>query len=124
MSKSGMNTRNSEFDMTELIAAEEELSRLKNEEGLNVKTSFWKKCIDKIIEITERRQPVAISKKKYCLVALFGGILGIHQFMVGRKIMGVIYLLLAITGISFAMSILDILYALFLKTDESKLITI
>ncbi|MCR5516665.1 MAG: TM2 domain-containing protein [Lachnospira sp.] len=124
MSKGKSVADDSRIDVNGLIRAEEELSQLKREYGIEEKLPFWKKCINFYINMKEKRKPVQISKKKYCLTALFGGLFGIHQFLVGRKAMGVIYLLLSVTGLSFAMSVLDIWYAAFLETDDRKLITL
>ncbi len=111
------------FQVTELLAAEEELHALKQEYGIE-DTSKAKKGIDALIDRFGNRNPVPISKKKYCLSALFGGWFGLHCFLVGKKLRGFLYLLLSVTGISLAMSLLDILYAAFLETDEDKLIFI
>lgn len=110
--------------ISELIAAEEELRQLKEEYGEEEKDSLWKRVVTAHVEKKAARQPVKIRKAKYCLTALFGGWLGIHCFMVNKKAMGILYLVLALSGISFMMSILDIWYAVFLQTDEQKCITI
>jgi hypothetical protein len=117
-------SKDEKVDINEFIAAEEELSNLKKELGIKQKTHIWKKILNLIVDHKEKRLPVRISKKKYCLLALFGGIFGIHQFAVKKYITGVIYLLVSFTGLSFAMSILDIWYAAFLKGDEDKRVII
>lgn len=124
MSKGKSEKDESRIDINELIKAEEELSQLKREYGIKERTPFWKKCINYYIDLKEKRKPVQISKKKYCLTALFGGLFGIHQFLIGRKIMGIVYLLLSVTGLSFALSVLDIWYAAFLETKDGNLITL
>lgn len=122
--KSNENNMNQEIDIKEFISAEEELISLKKQYGINEEPPFWKKAMDYFIKRSDKRNMVKIDKKKYCITALLGGWLGIHQFMVGKKGLGIIYLLTSFTGFSFAMSVLDIWYALFLKTDETNLIEI
>lgn len=117
-------SKDEKVDINEFIAAEEELSNLKKKLGIKQKTHIWKKILNLIVDHKEKRLPVRISKKKYCFLALFGGIFGIHQFAVKKYITGVIYLLVSFTGLSFAMSILDIWYAAFLKSDEDKRVII
>lgn len=107
------------FRVSELIAAEEELQQLKEKYGETEKEPLWKRLITSYAEKKANRVPKEIAKKKYCLTAFFGGWLGIHCFMTGKKGQGILYLLLSFTGISFLMSILDIWYALFLQTDEN-----
>lgn len=122
--KTQQETSVRDFDINELIAAEEELRDLKQQYGIEEKVPLRRSIIDRFFANKESRTPVAISKKKYCLTALFGGWLGIHCFMVGKKGQGILYLVTCFTGISFAMSIMDILYAAFLETDDSRLIRI
>lgn len=112
------------FNVAGLVTAEEELQQLKKEYGMEEKESLWKRIISAFVDKKASRAPVTISKKKYCLATLFGGWAGVHNFMVGKKGMGVIYLALSFTGFSIVMSILDLWYALFLKTDDAKCITI
>ncbi|MBQ8518719.1 MAG: TM2 domain-containing protein [Agathobacter sp.] len=110
----------------DFVAAEAELQELKEKHNIvdKEKSSLWKKLGDKYVAYKESVKPVAISKKKYCLTALFLGWLGVHQFMTGKKVAGALYLLTSWTGISFAMSVLDIFHAAFLKVDENNCINI
>lgn len=112
------------FKVSELVAAEAELQQLKEKYGECEKEPLWKRVITAYAEKKAAREPVKIEKSKYCLAALFGGWFGLHCFMVKKKALGIIYLVLFFTGISFLMSILDIWYALFLETDEDKCIKI
>lgn len=112
------------FKISDLVAAEEELRQLKEKYGEVEKEPFWKRMITTYAEKKAAREPVKIRKSKYCLAALFGGWLGLHCFMVNKKVLGFVYLVLFFSGISFLMSILDIWYAIFLETDEQKCIMI
>ncbi len=111
-------------DIKDFIEAEEELAQLKEQYGIEEKTPFWKRAIDALFARIKKREPVKINKKKYCLTALFGGWLGIHQFLVGKKKTGAAYLLLFWSGFSVIMTVFDLWYALFLKADEENCIFI
>jgi len=114
------------YDVADFVAAETELQELKEKYNISSeeKKPLWKKIGDKYAAYKDSIKPVTISKKKYCLTTLFFGWLGVHQFMTGKKVAGVLYLLVSWTGISFAMSVLDIFYAVFLKADENHCISI
>ena len=111
-----------EIEVGKLIALEDELHRLKKECGIEEKTSPIKKSIDWIIERISGREPMRVKKLNYCLCALMLGFLGAHQFMVHKWAKGVLYLALSFTGLSFVLSLLDILYAAFLKTDDGTIL--
>ena len=55
------------------------------------------------------------------LLALFLGSLGVHRFYLGQIIYGVIYLLLACTGISTLLAIIDIVLFLIMSDEEFNL---
>ena len=112
------------FHIKDLVKAENELRELRKSCDMEGKQNAWISWLDKIFQAGAKRLPVSIGKKKYCLTALFGGWLGLHQFMVGRKAFGILYLMLSFTGLSFVMSVMDLLYAAFLKADESHMIEI
>ena len=50
------------------------------------------------------------------LLALFLGTLGIHRFYLGQVLYGIIYVLLAATGISTILALID--FVMFLIMDE------
>ena len=122
LNNTGNNNNNP--DISEFIAAEEELQQLKEQYGIEERPPLWKRAIDALFRHIGEREPVKIEKKKYCLTAMLGGWLGIHQFLVGRKKLGLAYLLLFWSGFSVIMTVFDLWYALFLKSDEDSLILI
>ena len=50
------------------------------------------------------------------LLALFVGTLGIHRFYLGQVLYGVIYMILAATGVSTILALID--FVMFLIMDE------
>lgn len=114
------------YSLDDFVAAEAELQELKEKYHIesDEKQPLWKRVGDKYVAWKDNKQPVTVQKKKYCLTALFLGWLGVHQFMIGRKGTGVLYLVTCWTGISFALSVLDIFQAAFLKVDDNNLITL
>ena len=81
------------------------------------KTPLWQRLGDWIVEKLESRTPVAVNKKKYCLLALFFGWLGVHQFYLGKKYTGVFYLLTSITGLPVILTAMDLFRAVFMVAD-------
>lgn len=126
MSQSESTQKKDTYNVYDFIDAEAELQELKQKYHVedNKKQSLWKRLGDQYVALKDNKKPVTIQKKKYCLTALFLGWLGVHQFMIGRKITGILYLITCWTGISFALSVLDIFQAAFLKGDENNLITL
>lgn len=114
------------YDVADFVAAEAELQMLKEEHHIeeDISPSLWQKLGDKYVAYTEKKKPVKIQKKKYCVVALLFGWLGMHKFLIGRKGAGILYLLISWTGMSFVLSVLDVFQAVFLKVDENNLITL
>lgn len=119
-------TQQETYGLNDFVAAEAELQELKEKYHIedNKKQPLWQRIGDKYVAWKDSKQPVTVHKKKYCLTALFFGWLGVHQFMIGRKGTGVLYLIISWTGISFALSVLDIFQAAFLKGDDNNLITL
>ena len=86
------------------------------------RTPIWHKIGDWVVERMEQRKPVRISKKKYCLSALFFGWMGVHQFLLGKKYTGAFYLLTCVTGLSVILTAMDLFHAVFLVADEDGMI--
>ena len=126
MSQLDTSQQTETYSLNDFIDAEAELQELKEKYHIedNKKESFWRKLGDTYVARKEDRKSVIVPKAKYCLIALFLGWLGVHQFMIGRKITGILYLATCWTGISFALSVLDIFHAVFLKVDENNCISI
>lgn len=59
-----------------------------------------------------------VSKGIYIALCLFLGGLGVHKFYSGKWVQGFLYLVLCMTGISLVLSVFDLLFAIFKKSDE------
>lgn len=126
MSQSESKQLKETYSLNDFIDAEAELQELREKYHIedNKKQSWWKRLGDTYVARKDNTKLVTVQKKKYCLIALFLGWLGVHQFMIGRKVTGILYLLTCWTGISFALSVLDIFQSAFLKVDENNCISI
>lgn len=63
-----------------------------------------------------------VKKRTYILLALFTGIIGGHRFYTKQYISAVIYLLTCWLGVSFAMTLMDLLYIIPKHTDENGMV--
>lgn len=59
-----------------------------------------------------------INKTVYLLACFLGGWLGIHKFLTGRTVQGVVYLLLSLISVSVILSIIEGFMSLNLPTDS------
>lgn len=82
------------------------------------KTPLWQRLGDYVVERLEERKPVLVNKKKYCILALLFGWMGMHQFLIGKKFTGIFYLLTCMTGLSVILTAMDLLRAVFMVADE------
>lgn len=103
---------------SEMLAdMEQALIEAKEAAGLAQKRNPLFRFIDK--KVAEWK-PKTFSKKRYVTLLLTcGWICGAHCFYAGKKIKGVLYLLLSWTGISFAMSLIDWMQVVPMKADEN-----
>lgn len=96
-----------------MLELEQELEELKREQGVEMPQPGWVKAGDWIVDHV--REPQRIEYKKYLMLALTcGWFCGAHRFYSGHTIQGVLYLLLSWTGVSFAMTVVDVMI-LYLK---------
>lgn len=109
-----MSAKEKISDIRRLIDLENELEELRRANGEPVKTPFWVKLVDKIVNALP--EPKSVSRARYLKLALCcGWFCGAHRYYAGHKLQALCYLLLCWTGIPFAMTIVDILQVL-LKT--------
>ena len=59
-----------------------------------------------------------VSKGIYIALCLFLGGLGVHKFYSGKWVQGLLYLVFCITGVPMVLSVFDLLFAIFKKSDE------
>ena len=81
------------------------------------KAPLWQRVGDRIVERLENRKPVLVNKKKYCILALLFGWMGLHQFLLGKKFTGTFYLLTCVTGLPVILTAMDLLRAVFMEAD-------
>lgn len=111
-------------DPKQMVALEEELHALKSQYGIEEKKKWWMKLGDRLAERADREK-VAVDRKRYIKLALTcGWFTGAHRFYSRQRILGVIYLLLCWTGISFAMTLVDLMIVLPMKADDNGMILV
>lgn len=54
----------------------------------------------------------------YCIIILLFGSIGVHKFYAGHSIQGIIYMCLCWTGISEILTLIDLINALFEKSED------
>ncbi len=74
--------------------------------------------VDKKLQGSHGDDTTGVNKMTYCLLALFLGGFGAHKFYAGKKLMGVIYILLfPVFGISVGIAFIEGLFGLAKKAD-------
>lgn len=117
-------TGNEPVNVKEMLALEEELISLKKKHGIEDKCTWWKRLGDRLVDRLDR-ETRTISRKQYIKLALCGGWLcGAHRFYAHQKAAGSLYLLFCWTGIPFAMTLIDLMIVVPMKTDEAGMIQI
>lgn len=106
------------ININEMIALEEELQALKEEHGIEQKKGLWIKAGDWIADRVGRREPVGVNRRMYIKLAVFTGWLGGHRFYSKQYKLGLLYLLFFWSGVPFCMTVVDLMIALPMKTDE------
>ena len=61
---------------------------------------------------------MTVSKGTYIALCLFLGGAGLHKFYAGKWVQGLLYLALSWTGIPVVLALLDLLVAIFKRTNE------
>lgn len=81
-----------------------------------------KRLIDYYFERKESFLGKKVKKKTYILLAIFTGIIGGHRFYCKQYISAIIYLCTCWLGVSFAMTLMDLLYIIPKKADEDGMV--
>lgn len=105
--------------VTDIIAAQAELDALKKEHGLDEEEKGVKKVISNFFDKRGSREKVAVSKKKYIWLAVLLGWVGAHRFYSKHYILGFVYLALFWSGVSIAMTIIDLMVIIPMQADEN-----
>ena len=109
-----------EIDINEFVAAEQELKELKEEYGIEDEREG--KLSHKISGFFERqaeKEPVAVSKKTYIILAILTGWFGGHRFYCKHYKVGLVYLLLFWLGIGLYHTIIDLMVVIPMQPDEN-----
>ena len=61
---------------------------------------------------------MTVSKGTYIALCLFLGGAGLHKFYAGKWVQGLLYLALSWTGVSVVLALLDLLVAMFKRTND------
>lgn len=110
--------------ITDIIEAQNELNTLKKEYGMEEEDKGIYKLINRYYARKEKVEKTPLKKKTYILLLIFTGILGGHRFYAKQYPSAIVYLLLCWTGVSFVMSLIDLMIVAPLKADENGIITL
>lgn len=114
----------SDFNFSQLALAEDELNHLKEKHGLADKPKWWQRLGDWYFAHKENRQKHLVSRKVYLRLCVLTGVVGGHRFYERRWGLGIAYLLLAITALPIAFTVVDWMIAVPMKPDENGMIWI
>ncbi len=110
-------------DPKQLIALEQELADLKEQYGIKDRPRLWVRIGDWLVD--KKGGPRTVERRKYIRLALCcGWLCGAHRFYAKQYILGVLYLLLCWTGVSFAMTLVDLMIVLPMQADEQGMVQI
>lgn len=109
-----------EIDINEFLAAEQELKELKEEYGIeDEKEGKLSRKISGFFERQAEKEPVAVSKKTYIILAILTGWFGGHRFYCKHYKVGLVYLLLFWMGIGLYHTIIDLMVVIPMQPDEN-----
>ena len=107
--------------IADIAFAQAELNELKKEHGIEDKEKGIKRLISYLLDKRDGREKVLISKKKYLWLCLLGTF-GAHRFYAKQYFTAVLYLVLFWSGISFSMTLIDLMIVAPMKPDENGMI--
>lgn len=110
--------------LTDIALAQAELNELKKEHGIEDEQKQGKisRAVSSMFERSADREPVAVSKKKYVILALLTGWFGGHRFYTKHYKTGVLYLAFSWLGLGLYHTVLDILQVIPMQPDENGMI--
>lgn len=107
--------------LADIAYAQAELNELKKEHGIEEEEKGLKKLISHLLDKRDTREKVLISKKKYLWLCMFGAF-GAHRFYAKQYFTAILYLVLFWSGISFSMTLIDLMIVAPMKPDENGMI--
>lgn len=110
--------------ITDIIHAQEELKAVKEAYGVEEEEKGLYKLMKRYYAHKEAKLQIPLNKKKYILLLVFTGLFGGHRFYAKQYITGVLYLLTFWTGVSFVMSLIDLMVVTPLQADENGMVTL
>ena len=112
-----------EYTFEDFAAAEAELKALKEEHGIeDKKHGKISRAVSSMFERAANREPIAVSKKKYVILALLTGWFGGHRFYTKHYKTGFLYLAFSWLGLGLYHTVLDILQVIPMQPDENGMI--
>ncbi len=108
-----------DVSIEDFAAASLELDALKEEYGLKEEEKGLKRLITRYFDRRENRQKVLVSRKKLLWMTFLLGWCGGHRFYTKRYVLGVLYAAFCWSGISIAMSIIDMVEYIPIPPDEN-----
>lgn len=106
------------MNFADLALLEDELYEAKVAAGENTELKGWKRVVDNYLTRREQRELHLVNRKIYLLLTFFLGWLGVHRFYEKRWKLGILYLVLSITGLPISLAVVDFIIALPKKADE------
>ncbi len=107
-----------DVSIEDYVAAKMELDALKAEHGLLEEEKGLSKLITRFFQRREDRQKVLVSRKKLLWMTFLLGWCGAHRFYTKRYVLGILYAAFCWSGISIAMSIIDMVEYIPIPPDE------
>ncbi len=110
-----------EVSMKEYLDARMELEELRKQNNIPTpveEEGRISRLISRYFDWKENRPKARCVRKTYLILALLLGWAGGHRFYSKRWITGILYLCLCWTGISIAMTIIDLLIVIPIPVDE------
>ncbi len=108
-----------DVSIEDYMAAKAELDDLKKKQGTAPEEKGLSKLITRFFQGREDREKVLVSRKKLLWMTFLLGWCGGHRFYSKRYVLGVLYAAFCWTGISIAMSIIDLVEYIPIPPDEN-----
>lgn len=109
--------RESSLNVRDFVQAADELSRLQEEHGIQVRRNLFERLGAHYLSRSTTNRSFPVDKKRYCLACLLG-MFGVHHFYAGHWLRGLFYLLFCWTGITIGMAMIDWMAAVPKNCDE------